>query len=37
VTVAGIQLGLDFRPGGATLSATFSGRTRLFTAGQEQA
>ena len=37
VTVAGIELALAFRRGGATLSATFAGKTRLFTAGQEQA
>jgi hypothetical protein len=37
VTVAGIELALAFRPGGATLSAIFAGKTRLFTAGQEQA
>lgn len=36
VTVADIRLALAFRPGGATLSATFAGKTRLYTAGQEQ-
>jgi hypothetical protein len=35
VHVAGVDLSLEFRPGGATLSATFLGKTRLFTAGEE--